>query len=221
MRVMALIGAVWLLGCAADQTVVNDLESCRKELAGSQFRLESLREQKQRTPGPEVKVSDTDKRSEGWQRAYREVSAAVKQSLDGLSYEMFVQGGALVVLFSVNSFFTPGSVSLTDNGEVVIDKMSSVLSRIETRDVLVACRSFDIRSAVKTQFVTSNRTLSMKRAAVIVSEFEKQDIDPLSLIAAGFGDASGDEHVEEEGSLEFHILPAIEELPDYSGLLDL
>jgi hypothetical protein len=233
-----------LLGCGGKKALIKDLETCKKDLTSSQYKIEHLEERAKAMEAAANKPVEDDFASDPsldlWKEVFFDIAERFKNALEGVDFELGVEHGALMISFGAHQLFTAGDSELHEEGGDLVQKLASVLKILEDREILITGRALDAELADAASGIKTSRELAVRRSTVLVTSLEWQEVDPMSLIAAGRNtipsedagekarDTASDaeshgadeELVEEDGMsnlgvMEIHILPRNEELPEF------
>jgi hypothetical protein len=233
-----------LLGCGGKKALLKDLETCKKDLKSSQYKIEHLEERAKAMEAAANKPVEDDFASDPsldlWKEVFADIAERFKNTLEGVDYELGVNHGALVISFGAHQLFTAGDSELHEEGGDLVQKLASVLKILEDREILITGRALDAELADADAGVKTSRELAVRRSTVLATSLEWQQVNPMSLIAAGNNttpsddagekakdtasdagsDGVGEELAEEDGMsnlgvVEIHILPRNEELPEF------
>lgn len=115
------------------------------------------------------------------------LKGVLKDGLDDQDVEIKVDKTVVFINLSDKMLYTSGSYNLTPKAKVVLGKIAAI---VETRpDVEVMVEGYTDNKSIKTDCITDNWDLSVKRATSVVRVLQKDyKIDPNKLIAAGRGE---------------------------------
>ena len=208
-------------GCGGNRKLLRDNEKCNGDLASSKYVIDQLKE-KNRTAAAELR-SIAERPSEpppspeyleNWKDAFSRIATAFRTALEGIPFDVYPQNGALLISLPTGSFFSEGKAGLTQGGKSSVKKIAEVLSTLGPRDVMIACRTANFGG--KQSSPLAGRDLAAARAVALVKALEQSGIDPMGLIAAGYG--NNPEGDDEEASVEIVVQPLQPELPEFPNV---
>ena len=206
-------------GCGGNQNLLRDNEKCKGDLASSKYLIDQLKEKNREA---ETGIHAESERSnaeppspeyfENWKDAFSKMATTFRTALDGVPFDMYPQSGALLISLPINGFFSEGKAGLTQGGKSLVKKIAAVLSALGPRDVMIACRTQNLGG--KQSSSPTGRDLAAARAVALVKALEQSGVDPMGLIAAGYGNAPEGSD-DEEPAVEIVVQPLQEELPEF------
>ncbi len=252
LRTLAILLALGALaaGCGGrdwqseNAQLQSDLDAARRELTQAQARIDELARQNEELRGLlEARGADLTDMAALRERLQRELEAARAReaadrerlaSLRAMARQfrdMIAAGqlrvrivrGNMVVELPDNVLFDSGRAELRDAGQETLGRVAEVLSRVPSRNFLVAGHTDNVPLGRRSRY-ESNWELSAARGVAVVRYLAEHGMSPERLAAAGYADtqpvASND---SEEGRaqnrrIEIIVLPNLDELPDLSGL---
>ena len=133
-------------------------------------------------------------------------------------YLIEISNGNLELTFSNDVFFEPGKAALTAQGKKRMVRLADMIQRIEDGNIMVGCRPAAVVAKQRHAMSRVIKELASKRAIVIVTELEKNSVDPERLTAASLSNKT-DEEMFEGGSTVIIISPSPKELLKHGNAL--
>jgi chemotaxis protein MotB len=191
-----------------DVTLDRDREKTgRSELEGNykatQKELEELRRQN----------AEAQKRL----AAFKALTARFQKMIDSGKLKVGVRNGLMIVKLPSGILFASGKADLSDEGEVALTEVASVLAELKDRKYLVTGHTDNVPLA-RGKF-KDNWELSVARALVVSRWLMAQGVAPTQIAAAGYGefdpvkDNATEDGKQENRRIEIVLMPNIEELP--------
>jgi chemotaxis protein MotB len=213
-----------------------EIEKARGQAAGLQAQLDQLTAEKQSLESEITALKDELTRLTGERDANADAVAKAKARIDMFKsmlakFKKLTESGKIKIRIANNKMivemasailFPSGKSKLSDEGELALSEVASILATIGDRTFQVAGHTDNV--PIDNAKFASNWELSAARAVAVVEFMIEKGMKPENLSAAGYADTqpvAG--NLSEEGRaqnrrIEIVLQPNLDELPDLSSL---
>lgn len=153
---------------------------------------------------------------------YRQVIDQFKELVNSGKLKIKIVNGQMVVQMASSILFKTGKANLSDEGELALADLASILASIGGRKFQIAGHTDNV--PISSRKFPSNWELSAARAVRVVKFLQENGVNPENISAAGHAEYTPSESNDtKEGQaanrrIEITLLPNLDELPDLSAL---
>jgi len=213
-----------------------EIDKARGEALGLQAQLDKLAAEKQSLESEIQALKDELTRLTGERDAnanavakakariemFKSMLAKFKKMMESGKIKIRIANNKMIVEMASAILFPSGKAKLSEEGEVALSEVASILATIGDRAFQVAGHTDNI--PIDNKNFGSNWELSAARAVAVVEFMIEKGMAPENLSAAGYADTqpvAG--NLSEEGRaqnrrIEIVLQPSLDELPDLSSL---
>jgi chemotaxis protein MotB len=160
----------------ANQKLSQDNQSCQTTLKSKEDELQK-------------KLAEVQAQSQQENAAFQEMQAAMKAELDAKQVTIQELEGKMTLSMVEAILFDSGKAVVKKQGQEALKKVADVLKGVKDQEIIVAGHTDNvpITSKLAATYPT-NWELSAARAIAVVKLLQKDGVDPMMLVATGFGE---------------------------------
>ncbi len=167
-------------------------------------------------------LASQKKELERQSQIFQDLLKQFKSMIETGQLEVKYENGRMVVQMGANILFKLGSTTISEDGQVALQKIAEVLKTVPDRIFQIEGHTDNL--PIKSARFPSNWELSVMRSVEVVKFLEMEGISGSHLSAAGYSefhpldDNSTEEGRSENRRIEIVVLPNLQQLPEINNV---
>ena len=203
-------------------TLQQQLRQLTAEKQALESEIQALKDELTRLTGERDANADAVAKAKARIEMFKNMLAKFKKMVESGKIKIRIANNKMIVEMASAILFPSGKAKLSEEGEVALSEVASILATIGDRAFQVAGHTDNI--PIDNKNFGSNWELSAARAVAVVEFMIEKGMAPENLSAAGYADTQpvagnlSDEGRAQNRRIEIVLQPNLDELPDLSSL---